>query len=101
MSVIKNSRVTLDQDGLATAEALIAQYRAAKASARIADDLAKAAHAALAEILGEAEYAVTPEGVQVVRMPERTRRTLPVEAALELAPILAPLVNVTTYRVVA
>jgi len=101
MSVVKNSRIAFDGDALASAQALIAQYRNAKASERIAADLAKAAHAALAELLGDAEYGVNLEGTPIVRMPERTRRTLPVEAALELAPILAPLVNVTTYRVVS
>lgn len=100
MGVIKNSRTTLEGDTLAEATALLAQYRASKASARIADELARAAHARLAEILGDAEVGVDADGMQVVRMPERTRVTLPTDDALALAPIVASLLRTTRYRVV-
>lgn len=102
MTVIgTGSRKTLEGGEAAEVAVLVGQYRAAKATQRNAEEAAKAAHERLAAILGDAEVAVDADGLPVVRMPWRERRTIGVDEALTLAPILAGIVRTTRYRVVA
>lgn len=95
--VVKGKRQVADRTDVTV---LLSHYRTAKdaeAAAKIAADEARMALVALA---GDAEILVDSSNLQLCKLPERTRRSLPLLESLDLHPDLDALVHVSEYRVV-
>jgi hypothetical protein len=97
MSVIKGKRQTADRVEVTL---LLANYRAAKDAEAAANIAATECREALVEIAGDAEILVDAHNLQLCKVPERSRRSLPLVEALELHPDLEVLVHHSEYRVI-
>lgn len=93
--VIKGKKITVDRTD---ATLLLSHYRSAKDAEKAARLAAAEAHDALVAMAGDAEILVDASNLQLCKLPEITRRTLPMNEALLLHPDLEPLVNVSEYR---
>jgi|SRR6478752_1775719 hypothetical protein len=101
MAYQAGTRKALSAEQLAEAQVALTRWRAAQETKRIADEAAEEERARLLAIIGDAQFAVDSDGRIVYSAPERSRRTMPVVEALELAPILASVVKTSTYRVIS
>jgi hypothetical protein len=96
--VVKDKRKKTDRTRVTR---LLNAYRVAKDAEKRAREAAEEARTQLIALAGDAEVLVDKNGVQLVKLPERSRRTLPVVDALELHPDLDALINTSYYRVVS
>lgn len=97
MSVIKGKRAVADRTDVVV---LLGNYRQAKDAEAAAKQVADECRAALVALAGDAEILVDASNLQLCKLPERTRRSLPMTESLELHPDLESLVKTSDYRVV-
>lgn len=95
--VIKGKRQVADRTDVTV---LLTQYRAAKDAEAAAKSAAEMARESLVELAGDAEILVDSNNIQLCKVPERTRRSLPLLEALELHADLEVLIHVSEYRVI-
>lgn len=100
MGYQKGKRLTLSEEAMSNAETALRRYRSAQDSAKIASEAADVERATLLGIIGDAQYAVDSDGRTVFSAPEQTRRTMPVDEALAVAPITASVMKTTVFRVI-
>lgn len=100
MGYQKGARKTLSEDELREAQVALTRFRAAKESERIASAAADEERARLLDLVGDSQYAVDADGRIVYSAPEQSRRIMPVDEALAIAPITSSIVKTSTYRVI-
>ena len=93
--VIKGKKAVVDRTD---ATLLLAHYRSAKDAEKAARLAALEAHDALVAMAGDAEILVDERNLQLCKLPEISRRTLPMNEALLLHPDLEALVHTSEYR---
>jgi hypothetical protein len=93
--VIKGKNVTVDRTD---ATLLLAHYRAAKDAEKAAKLAAQEAHDSLVALAGDAEILVDASNLQLCKLPEISRRTMPLQEALLLHPDLESIVHTSEYR---
>jgi hypothetical protein len=96
--VVKGKRVVADRTEVTL---LLSNYRQAKDAEAAAKIVAEECREALVAIAGDAEILVDASNLQMCKVPERSRRTLPLADALALHPDLERIVHVSDYRVIS
>lgn len=98
VKVVKGKRVVCDRTEVTL---LLSHYRQAKDAEAAAKIAAEEAREALVALAGDAEILVDASNLQLCKVPERSRRSLPLQDALALHPDLEKLVHVSDYRVIS
>lgn len=98
MFVVAGKRKKVDRTKISK---ILVEYRTAKDAEKRAKEAAEDARTQLIALAGDAEILVDKNDVQLVKLPERSRRSLPVVDALEMHPDLDVLINTSYYRVVS
>ena len=96
--VVKGKRVVADRTDVTV---LLTQYRAAKDAEAAAKEAAEMARESLVALAGDAEILVDSNNLQLCKVPERVRRSLPLAEALALHADLERIINVSEYRVIS
>jgi len=97
MSVIKGKKQVADRTEVTL---LLANYRSAKDAEKAAKIASEECRSALVAIAGDAEILVDDHNLQLCKVPERSRRSLPLQESLLLHPDLEKIVHVSDYRVI-
>jgi hypothetical protein len=97
VAVVKGKRQIADRTEVTL---LLSHYRQAKDAEAAAKIAADEARGALVDLAGDAEILVDSSNLQLCKLPERSRRSLPVGDALDLHPDLEVLIHHSVYRVV-
>lgn len=97
MSVVKGKKQVCDRTEVTL---LLSHYRAAKDAEKAANVAAEEARAALIALAGDAEILVDSSNLQLCKVPERSRRTMPLHESLLLHPDLEKIVHTSDYRVI-
>ena len=97
MSVIKGKKQVADRTEVTV---LLTRYRAAKDAEKAAKLVAEECREALVGIAGDAEILVDERNLQLCKVPERSRRTMPLAESLLLHPDLEKIVHTSDYRVI-
>ena len=97
MTVVKGKRAVADRTEVTL---LLSHYRQAKDAEAAAKLAADEAREALLKLAGDAEILVDGSNLQLCKLPERSRRSLPLVESLALHPDLERLVKTSDYRVV-
>jgi hypothetical protein len=97
MTVVKGKRAVADRTEVTL---LLSHYRAAKDAEAAAKTAADEARQALVVIAGDAEILVDSSNLQLCRLPETSRRSMPLDESLALHPDLSAIVHTSHYRTV-